>query len=219
MKRRTFLHLAAGAAALPVLPQIAAAETYPTRPVRIIVGFAAGGVTDITARLIGQWLSRRLGQPFIVENRPGAGSNIAAEAVVRAAPDGYTLLQSTGSNCYNEALYDNLNFNFVRDIAPVATILRTVGVMEVNPSVPANSGSEFISYARANPGKISMATAGVGSGPHLYGELFKRMTGLDLLTVNYRGSGPALPVLRHLPASNRPGNCLRCSRLQAADLA
>jgi tripartite-type tricarboxylate transporter receptor subunit TctC len=195
MKRRTFLHLAAGAAAVSTVSRSASALDYPTRPVHIIVGFAAGGVNDITARLIGQWLSSRLGQPFIIENRPGAGSNLATEVVVRARPDGYTLLQSSGSNSYNEALYDNLSFNFVRDIVPVATILRTVGVMEVNPSVPVSTGPEFIAYAKANPGKLSMATAGVGSGPHLYGELFKKMTGLDLLTVNYRGSGPALPDL------------------------
>jgi tripartite-type tricarboxylate transporter receptor subunit TctC len=195
MKRRTFLSLAAGAAASPILPRLALAIGYPTRPVHIIVGFAAGGVADVTARLIGQWLSSRLGQPFIIENRPGAGSNLAAETVARARPDGYTLLQSSGSNSYNEALYDNLSFNFVRDIVPVATILRTVGVLEVNPSVPVRTGSEFIAYARANPGKLSMAAAGIGSGPHLYGELFKKMTGLDLLTVNYRGSGPALPDL------------------------
>jgi tripartite-type tricarboxylate transporter receptor subunit TctC len=195
LPRRKFLHLAAGAAALPAVSRFAWALDYPTRPVRIVVGFAAGGVNDITARLIGQWLSSRLSQPFIIENRPGAGSNLAAEAVVRARPDGYTLLQTSGSNSYNDTLYDNLNFNFVRDIAPVASILRTVGVMEVHPSVPANTVPEFIAYARTNPGKISMATAGVGSGPHLYGELFKKMTGLDLLTVNYRGSGPAMPDL------------------------
>jgi tripartite-type tricarboxylate transporter receptor subunit TctC len=195
LSRRTCLHLAAGAVALPAGSRIAWAQTYPTRPVRIIVGYAAGGPSDITARLIGQWLSTRLGQPFIIENRPGAGSNLATEAVVRARPDGYTLLETSGSNSYNETLYDNLGFNFVRDIAPVATILRTVGVMEVNPAVPAKTGPEFIAYARANPGKISMATAGVGSGPHLFGELFKKMTGLDLLTVNYRGSGPAIPDL------------------------
>jgi tripartite-type tricarboxylate transporter receptor subunit TctC len=193
--RRQFLHLAAGAAALPAMSRIGMAADYPTRPVHIIVGFAAGGINDITARLTGQWLSSRLGQPFIIENRPGAGSNFATQAVVRARSDGYTLLQTSGSNSYNETLYDNLNFNFLRDIAPVASILRTVGVMEVNLSVPARTVPEFIAYAKANPGKISMATAGLGSGPHLYGELFEKMTGVNLLTVNYRGSGPAMPDL------------------------
>src|SRR5262249_43445931 len=179
----------------PFAPRVASAQTYPSRPVRIIVGFAAGGIADITARLIGQWLSSRLGEPFIVENRPGAGGNLATEAVGRARPGGYTLLQTPAANSFSEMLYHNLNFNLVRDIAPVATILRSVGVMEVNPSIPANTGPEFIAYARANPGKISMATAGLGSGPYVFGELFKKMTGLDLLTVNYRGSGAAIPDL------------------------
>jgi tripartite-type tricarboxylate transporter receptor subunit TctC len=195
LPRRDFLRLAAGAAALPAVTRAASALDYPTRPVHLLVGFAAGGINDIMARLSGQWLSSRLGQPFIIENRPGAGSNLATEAVVRARPDGYTLLQASGSNSYNETLYDNLNFNFVRDIAPVASIIRTVGVMEVNPAVPAKTVPEFIAYAKANPGKINMATAGVGSGPHLYGELFKKMAGVDLVTVNYRGTGPALPDL------------------------
>jgi tripartite-type tricarboxylate transporter receptor subunit TctC len=195
LPRRSFLHLAAGAAALPAVSRSAWALDYPTRPVHLLVGYAAGGVTDIIARLTGQWLSSRLGRPFIIENRPGAGSNLATEAVVRASPDGYTLLQASGSNSYNEALYDNLNFNFVHDIAPVASVIRTVGVMEVNPSVPANSVPEFIAYAKANPGKVNMATAGIGSGPHLAGELFKKMAGVDLVTVHYRGSGPALPDL------------------------
>jgi tripartite-type tricarboxylate transporter receptor subunit TctC len=197
LSRRRFVHLAAAAAAaaLPFAPRVASAQTYPTRPVRIIVGFAAGGITDITARLIGQWLSSRVGQPFVIENRPGAGGNLATEAVVRARPDGYTLLQSSAPNSFNETLYANLSFNFVRDIVPVATILRSVGVMEVNLSVPARTGPEFIAYAKANPGKISMATGGLGSGPHVFGELFKKMTGLDLLTVHYRGTGPAIPDL------------------------
>jgi tripartite-type tricarboxylate transporter receptor subunit TctC len=193
--RRQFLHLAAGAAALPAVSRVAWAQSYPSRPVRILVGFAAGGVNDIIARLSGQWLSSRLGQPFIIENRPGAGSNLATEAVVQARPDGYTLLQASASNSFNDTLYDNLNFNFVRDIAPVASVIRTVGVMEVNPSVPVKTVPEFIAYARDNPGKLNMATAGVGSGPHLYGELFKKMAGVDLVTVHYRGTGPALPDL------------------------
>jgi tripartite-type tricarboxylate transporter receptor subunit TctC len=195
LPRRGFLHLAAGAAALPATARVARALDYPTRPVHLLVGFAAGGINDIIARLSGQWLSNRLGQPFVIEDRPGAGSNLATEAVVRARPDGYTLLQASGSNSYNDTLYDNLNFNFVRDIAPVASVMRTVGVMEVNPSVPAKTVPEFIAYAKANPGKINMATAGVGSGPHLYGELFKRMAEVDLVTVHYRGTGPALPDL------------------------
>jgi tripartite-type tricarboxylate transporter receptor subunit TctC len=195
LPRRRFLRLAAGAAALPSVTRAALALDYPTRPVHLLVGFAAGGVNDIIARLCGQWLSSRLGQPFVIENRPGAGSNLATEAVVRARPDGYTLLQASGSNSYNQTLYDSLNFNFVRDIAPVASVLRAAGVMEVNPSVPANTVPEFIAYAKANPGKINMATAGVGSGPHLYGELFKKMAGVDLVTVHYRGTGPALPDL------------------------
>jgi tripartite-type tricarboxylate transporter receptor subunit TctC len=190
--RRRFLHLAAGAAALPALPRIAAAQSYPTRPVRIIVGFAAAGTTDIGARLIGQWLSERLGQPFIVENRPGAGSNLAAELVSRAPADGYTLLQLTVANAYNVTLYDNLNFDLFHDIAPVASISRGPAVMEVNPAVPAKTVPEFIAYAKANPGKINMATGGSGSSAHLYGELFKRMAGVDLTPVPYRGAGPAL---------------------------
>jgi tripartite-type tricarboxylate transporter receptor subunit TctC len=195
LPRRHFLHLAAGTAALPAMRRIAWAQAYPSRPVRIIVGFAPGGITDIIARLIGQWLSSRLGQSFVVENRPGAGSNLATEAVVRASPDGYTLLLSSGSNSYNQTLYNNLSFNFSRDTAPVASIMRTVGVMEVNPSVPTKTVPEFIAYAKDRPGKISMATAGVGSGPHLFGELFQKMTGTELVAVHYRGSGPALPDL------------------------
>ena len=163
LPRRQFLHLAAGAAALPAVSRIAWAQTYPTRPVRIIVGFAAGGATDIVARLMGQWLSERLGQQFIIENRPGAGSNIATEAVVRAPPDGYTLLLVSPANAINATLYDKLNFNFIRDIAPVAGIIRVPNVMEVNPSVPAKTVPEFIAYAKANPGKINMASAGIGT--------------------------------------------------------
>ena len=190
--RRQFLHLAAGAVALPAVSRIASAQTYPMGPVHLIVGFAAGGPTDIAARLVGQWLSERLGQQFVIENRSGAGSNIGTEAVVRAPPDGYTLLLAGTTNATNATLYDNLNFNFIRDIAPVAGIMRAQGVMVVNPSVPAKTVPEFIAYAKANPGKINMATAGNGSPPHIYGELFKAMAGVDLAVVPYRGGGPAL---------------------------
>jgi tripartite-type tricarboxylate transporter receptor subunit TctC len=190
--RRRFLHLAAGAAALPAVSRIATAQTYPTRPVHLIVGFAAGGPNDIFARLIGQWLSERLGQPFIIENRPGAASNAATEAVVRAAPDGLTLLHASAANAVNATLYGHLNFDFIRDIAPVAGIARTLGSMEVNPSVPVKTVPEFIAYAKANPGKINMATAGIGSAPQVWGELFKAMAGVDLVAVPYRGTAPAL---------------------------
>jgi tripartite-type tricarboxylate transporter receptor subunit TctC len=192
LPRRTFLHLAAGTAALPMLPRIASALEYPTRPARIIVGYAAAGPTDITGRLVGQWLSARLGQQFIVDNRPGAGSNVGTELVVQASPDGYTLLLVTTTNAINATLYDKLNFNFIRDIAPVGSIMRTANVMLVNPSSPAKTVPEFIAYAKANPGKINMATAGVGSPPHVYGELFKAMAGVDLISVHYRGGGPGL---------------------------
>jgi tripartite-type tricarboxylate transporter receptor subunit TctC len=195
LPRRKFLHVAAGAAALPVLPRVASALDYPTRPVHLLVGFAAGGPLDTSARLIGQWLSERLGQPFVIENRPGAGSNLATEIVARAPPDGYTLLEASAANAWNAALYDNLSFNFIRDIALVAGVRRAAGVMEVHPSVPVRTVPEFIAYAKANPGKINMATGGAGSAPHLYGELFKMMAGVDLVTVNYRGSAPALPDL------------------------
>ena len=195
LPRRKFLRLAAGAAALPVATRIAMAQAYPTRPVRILVGFAAGGPLDTSARLIAQWLSERLGQQFIIENRPGAASNIATEAVVRARPDGYTLLQASAANAWNAALYDNLSFNFIRDFAPIATVRRAGGVMEVNPSVPVRTVPEFIAYAKANPGKINLASAGPGSAPHLFSELFKRMAGVDLVPVQYRSSGPALPDL------------------------
>jgi len=192
LPRRNFLHLAASAAALPAVSRIARAQTYPTRPVRIIVGFAAGGPVDIIARLISQWLSERLGQQFMVENRPGAGSNIGTEAVVRAPADGYTLLLITSTNAINTTLYAKLNFNFVRDIEPVASLLRTTHIMAVHPSVPAKTVPEFIAYAAANPGKINIASGGIGSAPHIYGELFKTMTGVDLVQVHYRGVGPAL---------------------------
>jgi len=192
LPRRKFLHLAAGAAALPAVSRIARAQTYPTRPVRIIVGFAPGGTTDITARLIGQWLSDRLGQQFVIDNRPGGGTNIGTEAVVRAPPDGYTLLLATAANAVNATLYDKLNFNFMRDIAPVAGIIVVPNVMLVNPSVPAKTVPEFIAYAKANPGKINMASGQIGGPGHVSGELFKMMTGTDVLLVPYRGGGPAL---------------------------
>jgi tripartite-type tricarboxylate transporter receptor subunit TctC len=193
--RRKFLHLAAGVAALPAMPRFAWALDYPTRPVRIIVGFPPGGVTDIVARLIAPWLSERLGQSFVVENRPGASSNIATEAVVQASPDGYMLLLISSSNEANVTLYEKLNFNFIRDIAPVASIGRDAFVMVVNPSFPAKTVPEFIAYAKANPGKLNMATSGAGSGSDLYGQLFKVMAAIDLVTVHYRGVGPGLPDL------------------------
>jgi tripartite-type tricarboxylate transporter receptor subunit TctC len=195
LPRRNFLHLAAGAVALPALPRPASALDYPARPVHLIAGFPPGGIVDISARLISQWLSERLGQQFVVENRAGAGSNIATEFVVKAPPDGYTLLLVSSVNAWNTAIYDNLKFNFVTDIAPVANIIRTPGVMEVTPSLPTTTVPEFVAYAKANPGKIIMATGGPGSGQHVYGELFKVMTGVDLITVHYRGAGPALPEL------------------------
>ncbi len=195
LPRRNFLHLAAGAAALPIVPRIASAETYPSRPVRIIVGFPPGSASDVTARLIGQWLSERLGQPFVVENRPGAASNLAAETVVRAPADGYTLLLIPAPAAINATLYDNLNFDLMRDIAPVASIARGPGVMEVNPMFSAKSVPEFIAYAKANPGKINMATAGSGSMLDVFGELFMMMAGVDMVRVPYRGAPPALADL------------------------
>ena len=195
LPRRKFLHLAAGAAALTVVSRIASAQTYPTRPVRIIVGQAAGSGSDTAARLIGQWLSERLGQQFVIENRPGAAGNIATEAVVRAPPDGHTLLLVNAGNAINATLYDKLNFNFIRDIAPVAGIFRVPQVMEVNPSVPVKTVFEFIAYAKANPGKVNMASAGIGSVHHVAGELFKFMTGVDMVHVPYRGTTPALTDL------------------------
>jgi tripartite-type tricarboxylate transporter receptor subunit TctC len=195
LPRRRFLHLAAGTVALPAVPRIAWAQSYPLRPVRVIVGFAAGGTTDVLARMIGQWLSERLGQPFLVENRPGAGTNIATEAVVKSAPDGYTLLMVSPPNTINATLYEKLNFNFLRDIAAVAAIARVPNVMEVNPSVPAKTVAEFIAYAKSNPGKVSFASAGVGSSQHLSGEMFKMMAGVDMVHVPYRGGAPALTDL------------------------
>jgi tripartite-type tricarboxylate transporter receptor subunit TctC len=195
LPRRRFLRLAAGAAALPAVSRFAWAQAYPTRPVHLVVGFAAGGGQDVLARLLGQWLSERLGQSFVVENRPGAGGNIGAEAVVRAAPDGYTLLVIGPPNAINATLYDKLNFDFIRDIAPVAGISRMPNVMEVNPSFPAKTVPEFIAYAKANPGKINMATGGNGTSNHVSGELFKMMTGVNMVHVPYRGGGPALSDL------------------------
>jgi tripartite-type tricarboxylate transporter receptor subunit TctC len=192
LPRRRFLHLVAGTAAIPAVSRIAMAQAYPTRPVRITVGFAAGGATDIAARLIGQWLTERLGQSFFVENRPGANGNIATEAVVRATPDGYTLLLALSSDAINTKLYDKLKFNFIRDIAPVAGIIRVSNVLVVHPSFPAKTVPEFIAYAKANLGKVNMASGGVGSGNHLSGELFKIMAGVNMIHVPYRGEAPAL---------------------------
>jgi tripartite-type tricarboxylate transporter receptor subunit TctC len=190
--RRAFLHGAAGATALQVISRLAFAQAYPSRPVRIIVPLAAGGTVDIIARLIGQWLSERLGQQFIVENRPGGGTNVGTEAVVRAIPDGYTLLMSDVSAAFNPALYEKLSFNFIHDIAPIATIARVPNVIAASLSFPAITVPDFISYAKANPGKVSMATAGNGSTSHVFGELFKMMAGVNLVAVPYRGGGPAL---------------------------
>jgi tripartite-type tricarboxylate transporter receptor subunit TctC len=192
--RRQFLRLTLGAASLAVSP-VANAQSYPTRPVHIVVGFTAGGSTDIGARLIGQWLQERLGQSFIIENRPGAGTNIATESVVRAPPDGYTLLMIGPSSAVNATLYDKLSFVFLRDIAPVASLIRQPQIMLANPSLAAKTVPEFIAYAKANPGKITMASAGVGSTGHLVGEFFKMTTGVDLVHVPYRGAGPALTDL------------------------
>ena len=196
-RRRRFLQLAgvAGAVAAAGLPNVAAALDYPTRPVRLIVGFAPSGAADILARLIAQRLSERLGQPFVVENRPGAAMNIATEYVTKAAPDGYTLLNITTINAWNASIYKNLEFNFLRDIVPAASMSRSGGVLEVHPSLPIKSVAEFIAYAKANPGKLNMGTGGPGSGPHMYGSLFAMMTGVELVPVHYHGTGPAVPDL------------------------
>jgi tripartite-type tricarboxylate transporter receptor subunit TctC len=219
--RREFLGLAAGIVAAPAFARRASADDYPTRPVRIIAGFTAGGGVDITARLIGQWLAERLGQSFVVENRAGAGGNIGTEAVVNAPPDGYTLLLATVPNAVNASLYDKLSFDFIRGIAPVAGIIRVPMVILLNPSVPVRTVPELISYAKANPGKINMASAGNGSAPHMAGELFKMMAGVDMVHVPYRGQGPALSDLlggqvqvffapRRAPAiTSRPASCAR----------
>jgi tripartite-type tricarboxylate transporter receptor subunit TctC len=195
LPRRQFLRLAAGAAALPAVSRVALAKTYPTRPVRILVGFAAGGPNDLIARLMGQWLSERLSQPFIIENRPGAATNLATEAVVRAPADGYTLLLLGSSGAVNATLYDKLNFNLIRDIVPVASIIRAPSVLEVNPSAPTKTVPEFIAYAKANPGKLNMASSGIGTPSHVFGELFKIMTGVNLVHVPYRGAAPAVTDL------------------------
>jgi tripartite-type tricarboxylate transporter receptor subunit TctC len=195
LHRRQFLHLAASAIAVPAASHIAKVDTYPTRPVRLIIGYTPGGTADITARLMGQWLTERLGQPFIVESRPGAGTNLGTEAVVRAAPDGYTLLIVAPANAINATLYGKLNYNFLRDIVPVASINRFGNVMEVNPSVPTRTVPEFITLAKANPGKINFASSGAGSTIHMSGELFKMMTGIDIVHVPYRGGAQALTDL------------------------
>jgi tripartite-type tricarboxylate transporter receptor subunit TctC len=193
--RRRFLHLAAGTALLPAAARLASAQTYPTRPVHIVVGFGAGTGLDIYARLIGQWLSERLGQTFVIDNRPGAGTNLATESVVNAQPDGYTLLMASTAAFTNAALYDNLRFNFIRDIAPVASLTRSAFVMIVNPAFPAKTVSEFVAYAKANPGKINMASGGTGTVTHVAGELFKAMAGVDMLHVPYRNDGAAITDL------------------------
>src|SRR5215510_3053574 len=195
LPRRKFLHLAVGAAALPALSRMALAQTYPTRPVRIIVPNTPGGSNDQYVRLIAQWLSERLGQPFVIENRPGAGSNIGTEAVVRSPADGYTLLSFGPGSAINATLYDKLNFNFIRDIAPVAALSLDPGVLVVNPSVPVKTIPEFIAFAKANPGKLNMASTGIGSLAHVAGELFKAMTGVNILHVPYRGGPPAFTDL------------------------
>jgi tripartite-type tricarboxylate transporter receptor subunit TctC len=195
LPRRQFLHLAAGASALPAVSRVARAQGYPTRPVRVIVPFAPAGTTDILARLIGQWLSERLGQQFVIENRPGASTIIGTEAVVRAPADGYTLLLATPSSAINATLFEKLSYNFLRDIAPVAGIMRVPNVMVVHPSVPAKTVPEFIVYAKANPGKINVESTGAGTSNHLAGELFKLMTGVDMVHIQYRGSGRALTDL------------------------
>src|SRR6266511_4080656 len=195
LPRRRFLRLAGAAVALPAVARMARAQSYPARPVRMIIGYPPGGSADITARLMGQWLAERLGQPFVIESRPGAGTNIATEAVVRAAPDGYTLFLVAPANAINATLYDKLSYNFIRDIAPVAGLIRFANVMEVNQSVPVKTVPEFIAYAKANPGKLNMASSGNGSTIHMSGELFKMMTGVDMVHVPYRGGALALTDL------------------------
>jgi tripartite-type tricarboxylate transporter receptor subunit TctC len=195
LPRRRFLHIATGAVVLPTVSRTTRAQAYPARPVHLIVFFAPGGGNDIIARLMGQWLSERMGQQFVIENRPGGGGNIGTEDVVKAAPDGYTLLLSSSPNAINATLYDNLNYNFIHDIAPVASISREPNVMVVNPSLPAKTVPEFIAYAKANQDKINYASAGIGSSQHMSGELFKMMAGIDMVHVPHRGSAPALTSL------------------------
>jgi tripartite-type tricarboxylate transporter receptor subunit TctC len=195
LPRRKFMRLAAGAAVLPVVPRLARAQAYPSRPVRIVVPFPAAGLSDIVTRLIGQWLSERLGSPFVIENRPGAASNLGTEIVVNAPPDGYTLLNLSSANATNATMYEKLNFNFIRDIAPVASLVRFPYVIEVNPSVPIKTIPELIGYAKANPGKLSFASAGTGTPAHIAGELFKQTTGIDMVHVPYRGAALALTDL------------------------
>jgi tripartite-type tricarboxylate transporter receptor subunit TctC len=222
--RRKFLHLAGGAAVLPAVSHIARAQAWPMRPVRITVGVAPGGSNDILAHLMGQWLSERLGQPFIIENRLGGSSNIATEAVVRAPADGYTLLMVNPNNAINATLYDKLNFVFVRDIAPVAPFFRGPNVLVVNPSVPAKSVPELIAYAKANPGKLNFASVGIGSNLHLSGELFKMMAGVDMVPVHYRGSGPAFTdliggrVQVYFPGTTSSIGYIRAGKLRALAL-
>jgi tripartite-type tricarboxylate transporter receptor subunit TctC len=221
LQRRRFLHLAAGAAALPALSRFARAQAYPVRPVRIVVGFAAGGTTDIVSRLAGQWLSERFGQQFVIENRPGASANLAAEAVVRASADGYTLLSLSTTNAINATLFEKLSFNLNRDLAMVAGLIRSPLVLEVHPALPVNTVPEFIAYAKANPGKVTMASFGTGSTSHAAGELFKMMAGVDLLHVPYRGSGPMLNDLLggqvHMAFDNLPASIehIRAGSLRA----
>jgi tripartite-type tricarboxylate transporter receptor subunit TctC len=192
LPRRKFLHLAAGAAALPAVSRIARADTYPSHPVRLLVGFAAGSTTDILGRLIGQWLSQRLGQQFVIENRPGAGGNVAAEEMIKSTPDGYTLYMVPPAVAANAALYPHLNFVFLRDATAVAGVVRVPNVAEVNPSLPVKTIPELIAYAKANPGKLSFESAGIGTASHLAGQLFNAMTGADMQHVPYRGDGPAM---------------------------
>jgi tripartite-type tricarboxylate transporter receptor subunit TctC len=195
LPRRQFLHVAAGAAALPFAPYVARAQAYPTRPVRWVVGFVPGGASDPVARIMGQWLSERLGQPFVIENKPGAGSNIAAQSVIASPPDGYTLLMVPTASAINATFYDNLPFNFLRDIAPVAALVRIPNVIVVNPALPVQNLAEFIAYAKTNPGKINVGSAGTGTANHMAGELFKAMTGINLVHVPYRGGAAAITDL------------------------
>jgi len=220
LPRRQFLHLAAGAAALPAVSRIAWAQAYPSRPVRVIVPFGTAGVTDIIARLIGQWLSDRLGQQFVIENRPGAGGNIGTEVAVRAPADGYTLVVVGAPNAINATLYDKLSFDFIRDIAPVAPIVRFANVLDVNLSVPAKTLPEFIAYAKLNPGKINMASVGVGAPSHVSGELFKMMAGVNMVHVPYRGNNVMISMLSaaSVPIVSQPADLFDSSAVAAAGM-